>query len=114
MSETVEHPDTPDISLKPSPAKKRGRPTGTKTATPKAKVEKKAETTQQRIDRVEAELLKLKEAKQREDRERDAVIGRVEVARALADADYRKDLSARLRKEITSKAELALVDELLD
>jgi hypothetical protein len=71
------------------------------------------ETTQQQIERVEAQLQKLKEARQKEEQERDLVVGRAIVADALEDAGFRKQLAARLRKRVTGKADLTAIAELL-
>jgi hypothetical protein len=111
MTDTVENSDaTPSPSASTvtgsatPPAKKpRGRP-------PKLAV---TETPQQTIDRLEAQLQQAREAKKIAEQQRDAIIGKVVVAHALAHADYRHQLAALLRDEVKSKADLAAIAELL-
>ena len=90
-----------------TPAKRRrGRPAG--------KIpDKKSETPQQRIDRLKAELLAAEQAKRELEARRDSIVGRAVVAHALADANYRKQLAEMLRREVTSKGDLAMLGELL-
>ncbi|HEY5328269.1 MAG TPA: hypothetical protein VIJ79_00150 [Acidobacteriaceae bacterium] len=82
--------------------KSRGRP---KSPTP--------ETPQQRIDRLKAELQQAEEAKKIAEQQRDSIVGKVVVAHALANPDYRRQLAALLRAEIKSKADLTAIAELL-
>ena len=71
------------------------------------------ETPQQRINRLQAELQQAHEAQKKLEQQRDSVVGRVVVAHALAHAEYRKQLVALLREEVTSKGDLAVIGELL-
>ena len=106
MSETDEKiAATSDPEPRATPAAKKGRGRPAKSTEP--------ETTQQQIERVEAQLQKLKEAKQMEEQERDLIVGRNLVADALDDADFRKQIAIRLRKRVTGKRELAAIRELL-
>lgn len=98
-------PDTDAPTKKP-----RGRPSG---ATSAAKVEKKPETPQQRIAQLKAELEKAQEALREFEAKRASIVGRVVVAHALAHPDYRKQLADLLRREVTSKGDLAVIAELL-
>jgi hypothetical protein len=94
---------TPDIDAATVAKKTRGRP-------PKSSA---PETPQQRIDRLKAELVKAEQAKKELEQQRDSIVGQVVVAHALANPDYRRQLSALLRKEITGKGDLAIIGELL-
>lgn len=99
MTDTVEKPDAPSSH---APKKSRGRP---KSPTP--------ETPQQRIERLQAELQQAHEAKKIAEQQRDSIVGKVVVAHALANADYRRQLASLLRAEIKSKADLTLLAEVL-
>ena len=110
MSDTADTLAVPSDSLNPTPAKKRGRPAGNK---PTIKPEKKAEHPQHRIDQLKAEMEKAQEALREFEEKRDSIVGKVVVAHALAHADYRKQLAALLRKEVTGKGDMALIAELL-
>ena len=92
------------------PKKRRGRPAGSKAG---ARVEKKAETPQQRIDRLRAELQKAEEDKAALERQRESIVGKAVLAHARAHPDYHKQLASLLRNEVKAKADLAILDELL-
>lgn len=93
---------TPDIATTPVAKKSRGRP---KAVAP--------ETPQQRIDRLQVELAQAHEAKKIAEQQRDSIVGKVVVAHALANPDYRKQLAELLRREVTGKGDLAVIAELL-
>ena len=97
-------------TLTPS-QKRRGRPAG---RTSGIKPEHKAETPRQRLDQLKAEMAKAEEALREFEAKRDSIVGAVVTRHALANADYRKQLAALLRKEVTSKGELAFIAELLE
>jgi hypothetical protein len=111
VTDAATNPDTPAPAAIPTPdidaatvAKKtRGRP-------PKSSA---PETPQQRIDRLKAELVKAEEAKKELEQQRDAIVGKVVVAHALANPDYRRQLAALLKAQVKGKAELAAIAELL-
>ena len=88
----------------------RGRPAGSKSG---VRTDRKPDTPQQRIDQLKAELEKAQKALREHQARRDSIVGRAVVAHALANADYRRQLAALLRKEITSKGDLAAIEELL-
>lgn len=99
------------FTLTPTASKKRrGRPAGSKTGT---RVENKAETPQQRIDRLRAELQKAEEDKAALERQRESIVGKAVLAHARANPDYHKQLVSLLRNEVKAKADLAALDELL-
>ena len=100
MTDTVENPDAP--SSPPAP-KRRGRP-------PKQAM---AETPQQRIERLQAELQQAHEAKKIVEQQREAIVGKVVVAHALAHTEFRHQLAAILRNNIKSKTDLAAIADLL-
>jgi hypothetical protein len=112
MSETADNPAVPTgDALKPTTAKKpRGRPAGTKSG---IKIERKADHPQHRIDQLKAELEKAQEALREFEAKQAEIVGKAVIAHALANADYRKQLAALLRKEITGKGDLATIDTLL-
>ena len=95
--------ESPVPSPAPAAKKPRGRP-------PKAAL---PETHQQKIERLQAELEQAREAKRLADERQAVIVGRVVISHALADPDYRRQLVALLRKEVTGKAELAAINELL-
>ena len=95
--------ESPVPSPAPPAKKPRGRP-------PKAAL---PETHQQKIERLQAELEQAREAKRLADERQAGIVGRVVISHALADPDYRRQLVNLLRKEVTGKAELAAINELL-
>jgi hypothetical protein len=109
-SKQAEHP------APAAPKKRRGRPAGSTNAAKaegKTRVAKQAETPQQRIDRLKAELQKAEEEKAAMERQRDAIIGKAVVAHALADNEFRKQLGALLMGAVTNKADAALLREFM-
>jgi hypothetical protein len=58
-------------------------------------------------------LREAEEAQKIAEQQRDAIVGRVVVAHALAHADFKRQLSGILRAAIKSKADLAAIGELL-
>jgi hypothetical protein len=72
------------------------------------------ETSQQRIDRLKAELEQAEEAKKLIEQQRDSIVGKAVVTHALAHADYRHTLATLLRAEVKNKADLAAIAELLN
>ena len=95
--------ESPVPSPAPAAKKPRGRP-------PKAAL---PEAHQQKIERLQAELEQAREAKRLADERQAGIVGRVVISHALADPDYRRQLVTLLRKEVTGKAELAAINELL-
>jgi hypothetical protein len=72
------------------------------------------ETPQQRIDRLKAELQQAEEAKKLIEQQRDSIVGKIVVAHAAANADYRRQLATLLRAEVKGKADIAIIAELLN
>jgi hypothetical protein len=110
MSETGENsaaasPSTSADNAPATPAAKKGRGRPPKSSAP--------ETPQQRIDRLNAELQQAHEAKKIAEQHRDFIVGRVMVAHALANPDFRKQIAAILKTEVKGKGELAAISELL-
>ena len=101
---------SPSAELTPTPAKKRGRPAGTKST---AKPESKPENPQQRLAQLKADVEKAQQALREFEAGRNAIVGRVVVAESLEDAEFAKLIADRLRKRVTAKGELALIAELL-
>ena len=95
--------ESPVPSPPPAAKKPRGRPP--KVAMP--------ETHQQKIERLQAELEQAREAKRLAEERQAGIVGRVVISHALADPDYRRQLVTLLRAEVTGKAELAAINELL-
>ena len=115
-NQTLDQPDnqtaipTPDIAATTPAKKQRGRPRSTTAETPKSKT---SETPQQKIERLEAELQKAHEAAKLHDEKMALIIGKTKIAKARADANYRRQLAKELRSEITNKSDLATIAELL-
>ncbi|MGD0108356.1 MAG: hypothetical protein ABSC06_30605 [Rhodopila sp.] len=88
----------------PSPTTKKspGRPRTTATETP-----------QQRIERLQAELHHAHEALKLAEQHRATIVGAAVVRHARTNEDFRRQLSVILRGEIKTKADLAVVAELL-
>ena len=71
------------------------------------------ETAQQRIERLEAELTKAREAKKLAEQHQESIVGAAVVRHARADDKFRRQLAALLRAEVKGKADLAAIAELL-
>lgn len=112
MSDAAPAPssDAPDDTLTTAPTqpgKRRGRPPRNTSDT------RKPETPRQRFDQLKADLERAQTALREFEARRDSVVGRVVVAHALADPDFRQQLAELLRREVTGKADLAVVHDLL-
>jgi hypothetical protein len=96
-------PDAEIASPSPSPGTKKGpgRPRST------------AETSQQRIERLQAELRQAQEAQKQEDERQATIVGAAVVRRARADENYRRTLAVILRAGVKGKADLAAIADLL-
>lgn len=86
----------------PSGAAKRGRP-------PRAA----AETQQQRVERLQAELRAAQDALKLTEERRASIIGAAALRHARKDGEFRRVLAAALRAEVKGKADLAAIADLL-
>ena len=71
------------------------------------------ETTQQRIERLQAELHQAQEAKKLADERQAAIVGAAVIRHARANEDFRRQLAPILRTGIKAKPDLAAIADLL-
>jgi hypothetical protein len=71
------------------------------------------ETPQQRIERLQAELVKAQEAQKLMDQRQAAIVGAVVIQHARANEEFRRQLASILRAEVKAKTDLAAIADLL-
>ena len=71
------------------------------------------ETPQQRIERLQAELVQAQEAQKLMDQRQAAIVGAVVIQHARANEEFRRQLASILRAEVKAKTDLAAIADLL-